>query len=798
MAKRLRVLMIEDSEDDALLVLRELTRGGYAVVSERVETAETMAAARIGRDWDLVIADYNLPHFSAPEALELIRRSDPDLPFIVVSGTVGEETAVETMRQGAHDYLLKDSLTRLVPAVERELHEAAIRQERRKAQHALGERVKELQCLYGIATVTQRADVTQDEVFQEVVNLIPPGWHYPDITCARVMVDGKEFVTPGYRKTDWRQASDILVDHKRVGVVEVYYLEEKPELDEGPFLKEERNLMDGIAGQLAGFVQRRRADDLKEHLSAMLRAIRNVNQLIVKEKDPDRLLKRACENFVRSRGCDMAWIALLDSSRNPVKVAGAAADRDAVPLIRRLKEDVVPGCGQRALQRSAVVTTGVSSSHCDGCALAEVCGDKAVMTVRLQHDGQVYGLLSAGLPARFLSEPEERSLFKEVAGDISFALHGMELDKRHEQAEVALLESEGKYHAIFSEARDGIALIDGETGMITDCNAEFERQTGRDITELQSMHIWELSPPDQTEMASSVFLEGREKGGLGSTEMLLVRPQGDRIPVEFTARAVEIAGRQYMQSISRDITERKTMEEQLIVTDRLATIGELASGIAHELNNPLTSVIGFSELVMRKEVPEEAREYLEIINREAKRTSGIVRNLLTFARKQAPTKEPVDVQSVLQVILDLRAYEEKVSNVEVSTRFAPDLPEIMADGSQLQQVFLNVVLNAEQAMLDASGRGTLTITTERSGNAIRVSFADDGPGISEDDLGHIFDPFFTTKDVGKGTGLGLSICYGIVTEHGGKMYAESEVGKGTTFTVELPIGGASDGAEETT
>ena len=124
MAKPLRVLIVEDSEDDALLVMRELERGGYAVISERVETAETMTAARTGRDWDLIIADYHLPHFSAPEALELIRRSGLDLPFIVISGTVGEETAVETMKLGAHDYLLKDSLVRLVPAVERELHEA--------------------------------------------------------------------------------------------------------------------------------------------------------------------------------------------------------------------------------------------------------------------------------------------------------------------------------------------------------------------------------------------------------------------------------------------------------------------------------------------------------------------------------------------------------------------------------------------------------------------------------------------------------------------------------------------------
>ena len=237
----------------------------------------------------------------------------------------------------------------------------------------------------------------------------------------------------------------------------------------------------------------------------------------------------------------------------------------------------------------------------------------------------------------------------------------------------------------------------------------------------------------------------------------------------------------------RDITERKRMEGQLLITDRLASIGELSSGIAHELNNPLTSVIGFSELLLDRDVPDDVKEDLEVINREAKRTAEVVRNLLTFARKHEAEKKPVDIHNIIQKVLELRAYEQKVSNIEVNTRFAPDLPEITADGFQLQQVFINIIINAEHFMTEAHRRGTLTITTERLGDIIRASFADDGPGIAKENLGHLFDPFFTTKEVGKGTGLGLSICYGIITEHGGRIYAESKLGKGATFVVELPI-----------
>ena len=164
-----------------------------------------------------------------------------------------------------------------------------------------------------------------------------------------------------------------------------------------------------------------------------------------------------------------------------------------------------------------------------------------------------------------------------------------------------------------------------------------------------------------------------------------------------------------------------------------------------------------------------------------------MKNLLAFARKHAPVKQLVDINSIIEKVLELRAYEQRVSNIKVITQFAPDLPEVMVDYFQLQQVFLNIVINAEYFMIEAHNRGTLTITTERIDNTIKVIFIDDGPGIAEENLGHLFDPFFTTKEVGKGTGLGLSICHGIVTEHGGRIYAESKLGKGATFVVKLPV-----------
>lgn len=244
--------------------------------------------------------------------------------------------------------------------------------------------------------------------------------------------------------------------------------------------------------------------------------------------------------------------------------------------------------------------------------------------------------------------------------------------------------------------------------------------------------------------------------------------------------------------VARDITEHKQIEEQLIMTDRLASIGELASGIAHEINNPLTSVIGFSQLLMEENPPDDIKKDLDIVYQEAKRASDIVKNLLTFARKHAPVKQVSKLSTIMDDVLNLRAYGQKVNNIKINTHFASDLPEIMVDYFQIQQVFLNIIINAESAMLEAHNHGTLTITTERIGNFIITSFADDGPGIDEKNIDRIFNPFFTTKEVGKGTGLGLSICHGIVTEHNGKIYVKSELGKGTTFTIELPVNDPCD------
>jgi len=196
----------------------------------------------------------------------------------------------------------------------------------------------------------------------------------------------------------------------------------------------------------------------------------------------------------------------------------------------------------------------------------------------------------------------------------------------------------------------------------------------------------------------------------------------------------------------------------------------------------------------RRSTDEKARLDLERIHREALRAAEVVRNLLTFARHHTLVKQYSDIDDILQKSLELRDYELMKSNIEVVVYLTHGLPGVMANFHQIQEVFLNLILNAEQAMIWANGKGKLSIKTQKIEDYIRISFTDDGPGISVEDLDKIFDPFFTTRDGRGGNGLGLSICHGIVTEHGGRIYAESKLGKWAAFVVELPVATEEEGS----
>ena len=238
--------------------------------------------------------------------------------------------------------------------------------------------------------------------------------------------------------------------------------------------------------------------------------------------------------------------------------------------------------------------------------------------------------------------------------------------------------------------------------------------------------------------------------------------------------------------VMSDVTDAASLQAKLMHAEKMAAVGQLVSGVAHEVNNPLTAILGFADLLLEnQELPDSVRKDLRVILQEAQRTKQIVQNLLSFARQMPPQWKPVHLNTILKRTIQLRAYDFHSHGVAVSERYDDDLPLVMGDSQQLQQVFLNILNNAYDAVREATPGPRIEISTRRKENFVEVSFRDNGHGISQPD--RIFDPFFTTKQVGQGTGLGLSICYGIVKEHGGEILCANNPGQpGATFTVRFP------------
>jgi signal transduction histidine kinase/BarA-like signal transduction histidine kinase len=303
--------------------------------------------------------------------------------------------------------------------------------------------------------------------------------------------------------------------------------------------------------------------------------------------------------------------------------------------------------------------------------------------------------------------------------------------------------------------------------------------------------------------AGNSFFQRLVSDGVVTDYLLRVhRADGTPIWLEVTAHAEPYGPDDTVRidALVRDVSERKKLDDQsrdlyqqLLQAEKMAALGQTVSGVAHELNNPLATILTWSERLATRTLDDGTRRSVDVILHEAERAAKIVRQLLTFARKRQSTRTMVDLNQVVRETLSLRAYEQRVTNIMVIDALASGLPQIFADPHQLQQVLLNLVINAEQAVLGANGRGTLVVRTwhDADHETLVLEINDDGPGVPGEVQAKIFDPFFTTKDVGKGTGLGLTVAYAIVQEHGGRIRVESTPGRGASFFVELPVTGGT-------
>jgi two-component system NtrC family sensor kinase len=350
---------------------------------------------------------------------------------------------------------------------------------------------------------------------------------------------------------------------------------------------------------------------------------------------------------------------------------------------------------------------------------------------------------------------------------------------RQKEVEAKLQEHKKLIDSILATMPEGVVVIDSKDRIIL-ANKAFGDVFHIHKTAIKNKKLDEILIADQ-------FFDLHKALKSGETEdnTLEFRYQAQDVDKIIYCIIVKMDGERTLLTFT-DISKEREEEEKLYLTDRLASIGEMAAGLAHELNNPLTGILALSQMLIGSDLPEEHKEDLECIYSEAKRAAGIVKNVLLFARNKIDASGRTSINDVIKDVLRLREYEQRSSNIKVVTEMEKNLPDIPIDKGQLQQVILNIISNAEAAIKEVNRPGVITVATERSNNHVNILLSDNGCGIKKQIMPRIFDPFFTTKEIGKGTGLGLSICYSIIVKHGGKISVKSQVNEGTTFTIRMP------------
>ncbi|HJP87357.1 MAG TPA: PAS domain S-box protein [Gemmatimonadaceae bacterium] len=348
-----------------------------------------------------------------------------------------------------------------------------------------------------------------------------------------------------------------------------------------------------------------------------------------------------------------------------------------------------------------------------------------------------------------------------------------------------LARSESRYRHLFEDASDAIMTFDS-LGRFTSVNDAGEQISGYSRDELIGKFFGPLLPI--TELPRAV-LEFRKalSGQPGQFESVVVRKDGERRHITITYSCPQRS--REVLCLIRDATEEKQLQQQLVQSEKMGAIGQLVSGVAHELNNPLASISAFAQLMLSDgNLNKDDRHATETIASEARRAARIVHNLLTFARQHKAEKTYADINQVIENTLELRGYDLNVRGIQIERLYDDPPPSTMVDAYQLQQVILNLVTNAEQAMAGVErAHHRLTVRTRRDAETVHIEIEDTGPGIPAESLERIFNPFYTTKSVGHGTGLGLSISLGIISEHNGRIWAENAGGGGARFCVDLPL-----------
>ena len=736
----LHVLLAEDNEEDARLLLRELRKGGYEVTCERVETPQGFRDALEKKNWDLVLSDYSFPRFSGSEALRIFRESGQDLPFIYVSGAIGEDVAVDAMKSGAHDYVMKNNLARLCPAVERELRDAVERRAARKSEEAM--RISENKYRHLFEALSDAAFVI-DEKSGRIIDTNARAETL--LGCTRTEILGSKQARLFLSKDDQPGFAHLLAiaDGEHLGFCELEVCRK-----------------DGSAVPVHATGSRIELYG-RQLLLTLLRDVSERKRM----DDQLRQLSQAVEQSPAS-------IVITDPDGNITYVnprftlqTGYSSQEALGQTPRILKSEKTPP--ETYLQLWQTITSGKEwrGEFHNRKKNGELFWESALISPILDGAGKITHFLA-------------------IKEDITERKQGEEQLRKLSRA---------------VEQSPSYIIITDRAGNIEYVNPKFTQVTGYTLEEVIGTNPRILKSEETSsqlyEQLWAAITAGKEWRG----EFHNKKKNGELFWASAAISPIMDGDGNITHFLGEmeDVTEKKQLEAQFLRTQRLESIGQLAGGIAHDLNNILTPILLCVELLREEFKTETSRSMLGTIESSASRGANLVKQILTFAKgvegRHALLQPGHLVQEMVKII-----QETFPKFITVNSDIRQSRSMVSGDLTQLHQVLLNLTVNARDAMPEGGtlGLGIEDVVLDRPaahsipgaipGNYVCFRVSDTGMGIPPEMLDKIFDPFFTTKGPEKGTGLGLSTVMGIVKNHGGFIQITSEVGKGTEFKVYLP------------
>jgi PAS domain S-box-containing protein len=803
----IKVLIIEDNPGDARLLQEFLSQKG----SPRFEVthADQLSAglkSLTNALVDAIVLDLGLPDSQGLETLLGLQPHAKDTPVIVLTGLDDQDLALQALKMGAQDYLLKSYINQF--SLPRAINYAI---ERRKIETALKESERKYRYLFdsspvGICIVDLAGNVL--DANQEI----------QDIT--------------GYTLAEARTlgiASMYANPHDRLKLLKALHKNGEISEWESGFKRQDGSSFDGLVnaalidldGQkvvyctLRDITAAKRAEARIQHLNQVLRAVRDVNQLITHEHDPQTLLDKACRILLNSRDYSLAWVGLpylTDQRLVPSASAGPQAsylDHITITLDESPTGQGPAGIAARTHQASVCQDIASDPNFTPWRARALQHGFHSTVAVPMLHHARLYGVLAVYSNQADAFNQEEVDLLSEVANDLAFALQTLEEETRRMQAE-----EEVHYQAnLVASVSDAIIATDLDY-IIRSWNLAAEDMFGRNAGDAIGHRINEFLQLPFQDIPTEKFLQVIANKGAWKSEMLQNLKNGAQISLitsisRLTNRAGEPIG--YV-SVTRDISDLKKAEqtlkayaehleemvaqrtrelletqEKLVRKEKLAVVGQLAGSVAHELRNPLAVInnsVYYLKMIL-KAPDQDTWEYLEMLSTEVRAAESIISDLLDFSRTRSPVKENISITSLVEQVLQKVALP---TQVELAKSLPADLPDVWVDPLQIEQVLDNLVRNAFDAMPDG---GRLTISAslapasmQGSPPMLAISFSDTGCGIPPENMNRLFEPLFTTKM--HGIGLGLPLSKNLVESNDGNIQVSSQLDKGTTFIVTLP------------